>query len=545
VLGKTLDGKYRIERLLGSGGMGSVYAADDLRTSRRVAIKVLHGHLPESEDLLTRFEREARMAGSVDTEHIARCYETGTDPSTGSPYMVLEYLVGEDLQRALKRLGPLAPDVALRVVAQALEGVSKAHEANIVHRDLKPANIFLAKGENGERTVKVLDFGVAKIRRDPGDMSDSSSTGGLTRTGAILGSPLYMAPEQARSVKNIDHRADLWSLGVVLYQAVAGRTPYEHISGLGDLIIALCSDLPPPVQQFAPWVPPEVAAITDRALRIELRERFQSAAEMLEAVRELLPHGVAVRDDMLTALDDKTHDHIAPTYFRSLSGSGSRRTPTSAPGSRRVSSEPGSESVPALSVNGPRSRVGSSDMVDSLAGTLMSPSTKPISDRGRHSDPRASDAPPALSTPAVSLTGPGVTALSSGLAAPAKSSKMPVLAIAIACGVAGGAGVYLLTRQGPPAPGVAAALSGGGPAAPPPPVVSAIAPPPVLTVAPASSVSATSAASTASAAAPAPSTLVHGGPATIKAGPHAPASATAAPTAAPLDLGPGSFGGRK
>src|SRR5277367_4253411 len=131
--------------------MGSVYAAEDVRSGQTVAIKIIHANLTEGPALVQRFEREARAAGSIDTDHIARCFDTGTDPETESPYMVLEYLVGEDLQHLLRRLGPLGPEVALRITAQACEGVGKAHEAHVFHRDIKPANIFLAKGEGGAR----------------------------------------------------------------------------------------------------------------------------------------------------------------------------------------------------------------------------------------------------------------------------------------------------------------------------------------------------------------------------------------------------------
>ncbi len=453
MLGKTLDEKYRIERLLGSGGMGSVYAADDLRTGQKVAVKVIHKNLPDSQALVQRFEREARAAGSIDTEHIARCFDAGTDPETGSPYMVLEYLVGEDLHHLIKRLGPLPPAVALRITAQACLGVAKAHEAGIVHRDIKPANIFLAKGKDGVRTVKVLDFGVAKIRRDPSDLGADSTSGGLTRTGSILGSPLYMSPEQARSVKNIDHRSDIWSLGVVLFQSVAGRTPYEDVGGLGDLILTLCSDLPPPVQEFAPWITPEVAAVIDHALRLDPDERFATAGEMAAALLALVPGSPALDDAMLVALDDETHDHIAPSY--------SRRSGTL--------------------MMMPRIATWRSNSPAAFAGTMASdPGLSPPSDPGT---PPPSSAPAQSTHTAVSTTGSGLPTTGDRRAAEAPRT-LPMLVVAVACVLAGGAGVYAFTRVGPsaagaPLPAAPAATAAPLPVAPspsPPPVPSAPAP---------------------------------------------------------------------
>src|SRR5262249_24458096 len=155
--------------------------------------------------------------------------DAGTDAETCLPFLVMEYLEGEDVQHLIKRLGPLSPDLALRIVAQACLGLDRAHEARIIHRDIKPANFFLAKAgfdtHPAQRVVKLLDFGIAKIAPDPS--YDSGETAGLTRTGSMLGSPLYMSPEQARGHKDIDRRADVWSMGVVLYQALTGRTPHQ------------------------------------------------------------------------------------------------------------------------------------------------------------------------------------------------------------------------------------------------------------------------------------------------------------------------------
>ena len=277
--------------------MGSVYEAERVAGEGRVAIKVINGDVVHAGDpRLSRFHREARAAAAVDAEHITQVLDHGTDAATRAPYIVHELLEGQDLQRLLDRHRILQPDTALRIVAQACAGLQKAHEARVLHRDVKPANLFLARRPGGAVVVKLVDFGIAKIKHDRGDGRAST---GLTRVGAILGTPYYMSPEQARGLKSTDFRADIWSLGVVLYRALAGTTPHASIDSLIDLVVALSTEPPLPIQEIAPWVPREVAAIVGRALQISPGARFPTAGAMLEAIDARLPSGRALREEML------------------------------------------------------------------------------------------------------------------------------------------------------------------------------------------------------------------------------------------------------
>jgi eukaryotic-like serine/threonine-protein kinase len=290
--------------------MGSVYEAKHTGTGRRVAVKIITGDLLLKDALaVSRFQREAKAAGSIDTQHIAQVLDAGTDGATGAPYLVMEYLKGEDLQQLLKRVGPLPPEIALRIVAQACIGLGKAHEARVIHRDIKPANLFLALQEEGEILVKILDFGIAKIKPDE---ARGAETTGLTRTGGLLGSPFYMSPEQVRGSKEIDYRTDLWSLGIVLYHALSGRVPHGDVEGFGELIMALCSEAPRPVQRFAPWVPKEVAAVVHGALGIDPDHRYPSAAAMLDAIKPLLAGGFRLSAPELGGLSEAQRAVVAP-----------------------------------------------------------------------------------------------------------------------------------------------------------------------------------------------------------------------------------------
>ncbi|WP_437932101.1 serine/threonine-protein kinase [Sorangium sp. So ce291] len=323
MIGGLFNGKYRVLRLLGQGGMGSVYEVELVETGERLALKCVESELlNRSKNGVGRFQREVRAMGALDTEHIVRVRDAGTDPATGVPYMVMDLLEGEDLQRLLDRVGKLEPDTALRIAAQVCVGLQKAHEARILHRDIKPANLFLARRGEGEIVVKILDFGIAKIKPEP---HQSGPTTGLTRTGGILGSPLYMSPEQARGLSDIDYHTDLWSLGMVLYRALSGRVPHEHIEAFGDLIMAICSLSPEPIQELAPWVGPEVADVVHGALKFDAGDRFPSAAAMLDAIRPLLPHGSSLREEHLVSVSEATCAVIAPKRPMSVPPEDARR----------------------------------------------------------------------------------------------------------------------------------------------------------------------------------------------------------------------------
>jgi serine/threonine-protein kinase len=291
--------------------MGTVFEARNRGTGRRVAIKVIAGEaLAKNKEVVSRFQREALASGAIESQYIAHVLDTGVDPATGSPYMVMELLSGEDIESAIKRIGPLPPDVALRAVAQACLGLQKAHEAGVVHRDIKPANIYLATRDGGEIVAKVLDFGIAKVKME--ELSGQSR--GLTQTGSMLGTPLYMSPEQALAKKTIDHRTDLWSLGAVLYEALCGTTPHAHCESVGELIMSICSQPARPIQELAPWVRPEIAAIVHRALAMDPNARFQTADEMYRAIAALLPNGHWLNVSMFVPLGPEVRGATAPHH---------------------------------------------------------------------------------------------------------------------------------------------------------------------------------------------------------------------------------------
>jgi eukaryotic-like serine/threonine-protein kinase len=268
--------------------MAVVYEAEHLGTQRRVALKFLKSMAMLGEDGDTwwrRFSREARVAGSIDNPHITQVFDAGTDESTQSPFIAMELLTGEDLANAIRRCDLLAPEVVLRVAGQACLGLIPAHQRGIIHRDIKPGNLFLAQDGAGSVVVKLLDFGVAKVRLD------QTGSGELTQTGATIGTPSYMSPEQVRGLRSIDSRADIWSLGIVMYRAMAGRLPYDTAQGSGSLMISICTEDPVPIGRPAPWLSPEIQALVTGTLQRDPNRRYQSAEDLLNAIRALLPGG--------------------------------------------------------------------------------------------------------------------------------------------------------------------------------------------------------------------------------------------------------------
>ncbi|MCC6558279.1 MAG: protein kinase, partial [Polyangiaceae bacterium] len=270
--GAMIAGKFRLERVIGRGGMGSVWLARHLQLDMPVAIKFMDTSAASAPDARQRFEREARAAAQIRSPHVVQVLDHGLDEE--SPYIVMELLEGEDLGARLRRI-PRMPLAALEpILTQAAKGLRRAHDLGIIHRDLKPSNIFIARVDEDE-IVKLLDFGVAKLRW-------SGELGDMTQTGTLLGSPSYMSPEQARGHRTIDHRSDLWSLATIVFRAVTGVKPFAGES-IGDLVIKLCIDPPPVASQILPGLPPALDEFFARAFQHEPDRRFQSALELASA----------------------------------------------------------------------------------------------------------------------------------------------------------------------------------------------------------------------------------------------------------------------
>ncbi|MCB9593771.1 MAG: serine/threonine protein kinase [Sandaracinaceae bacterium] len=272
-IGRILHDRYRVIRLLGEGGMGVVYEAEHVLLQRRVALKLLHRTLARHPAVVTRFRNEAIAASSIGDPHIVEVSDMGK-LEDGSFYMALELLDGREMRRLVEEDGPLTIARTIDLVSQVLEGLGAAHAANIVHRDLKPDNLFVVR-RDGAEFVKILDFGVAKLRRDEQDL--------LTATGQAVGTPCYMPPEQARGQKDLDLRADLYAIGVILFECLTGARPFNAES-LPLLIVQILQDPPPPIRAFRPDVPEELVAVVERLLAKEPHERFGSAAEVRAAL---------------------------------------------------------------------------------------------------------------------------------------------------------------------------------------------------------------------------------------------------------------------
>ena len=281
-VGDVLAAKFRIEKILGAGGMGVVVAAHHIHLDEKVAIKFLLPEALNNPEAVARFAREARAAVKIKSDHVARIIDVGT-LETGAPYIVMEYLEGGDLSAWIQQRGPLPIEQAVEFVLQACEALADAHALGIVHRDLKPANLFCIRGSDGLLSVKVLDFGISKITA----LGASGSDMAMTRTTSVMGSPLYMSPEQLLSSKDVDARTDIWALGVILHELLTGTAPFSGET-LAELCVKISSQPPPMLRDSRPDAPLGLQEAILRCLQKDRNLRFLNVAQLATA---LFPYG--------------------------------------------------------------------------------------------------------------------------------------------------------------------------------------------------------------------------------------------------------------
>jgi serine/threonine-protein kinase len=375
--GDLLAEKYRIERIIGVGGMGAVFEAHHVHLDQPVAIKMLLPELASDPEVVRRFLREGRAAVKIPSQHVARVQDVSTLPD-GTPFMVMELLQGADLQGVLDARGPLPIPLAVDYVLQTCEALAHAHAMGIVHRDLKPPNLFIT-GSSTMPVVKLLDFGISKLPTT-GDLS-------MTKTRAVMGSPVYMAPEQMRSARRVDARADIWGLGTLLYTMLTGRPPFESDT-MPELCAMIVQDPTPNLHDRRAGVPPALVRAVEHCLEKDPEKRFASVAEL---ARELVPFASELGRGMLPRIEAAASPQSGPIVSTSFVTTGGGHGTPPLPIARTGSA------WGANSSNVPRGR----RLAWALAGTLVvvtfAIGALAIARRGPSSPPLASPSPPASS----------------------------------------------------------------------------------------------------------------------------------------------------
>jgi serine/threonine-protein kinase len=393
---EPISGKYRVERVLGEGGMGVILEATHLQLEERVALKVLRPELARDPELVQRFVREARAAIKIRSEHVVRILDVASLDS-GAPYIVMELLQGTDLERLVKKHGPLPPAVAVDYVLQACEALAEAHALGMVHRDLKPANLFLTQRADGTACVKVLDFGITKVT----DVGKPDL--GITNTQAIFGSPKYMSPEQMRSSRTVDARSDVWALGTILFELMAGASPFDAES-MPALCAAVINDEP---ARLPASVPQGLAAVVMKCLRKRPEQRFQDVGELATA---LTPYGTQDADTSRVRIlgvlrsPDSVRDRqsdpgpVAPSGFSGVTSSawGRDSSSTGGRGRRLVVAFTAGVLVLACGVVAIGYRLGQDTKA---AAPAASPSPRPTAVEVAPPPPLAVPPPPPATTP--------------------------------------------------------------------------------------------------------------------------------------------------
>jgi len=287
--GYLVSGKYELEYKIGQGGMGTVWAGRHTKLGQRAAVKFISTAHIESEDALRRFDSEAKAAATIRSRNVVQVFDNG-ELEDGTPYMVMEYLEGESLHSRIERDGSLSVEEALRIARHVGKALSVAHGMSIIHRDIKPENVFLATApDEKEYTAKVLDFGVAKFLQARGQAH------ARTRTGTIVGTPLYMSPEQVRGLKTIDHRTDIYSLGALTFTMLTGTLVFDGKT-FGDLLFQICTEPLPKLTDAAPWLPASVNDWFEKACARSADDRYQSVGELVEGLADAV--GMSIRATM-------------------------------------------------------------------------------------------------------------------------------------------------------------------------------------------------------------------------------------------------------
>ena len=277
--GAILAGRYRLEEIVGHGGMGSVWRATHTGLGEQVAVKLVSSHFVRSTEALRRFDTEAKSAAKLRSRHVPQVFDNGV-LEDGTPFLVMELLHGESLAARINRLGPIPLAETVSILEQCCRAISRAHSLGITHRDIKPENVYLADSVDDDGyVVKVLDFGIAKVTSSLTDDGRSS-----TRTGTLLGTPLYMSPEQARGLRSVDFHTDLYSLGLVAYTMLTGRLPFSGET-LGELLLQICAEPLPSLRAALPALPPSVDDWFQRACARQPEDRYASAQALVEALR--------------------------------------------------------------------------------------------------------------------------------------------------------------------------------------------------------------------------------------------------------------------
>ncbi len=332
--GDSVAGKYRVERVLGRGGMGYVLEATHVALGDRVAIKLL---LPEAAgvpDIVARFLREGRAARQIQSEHVVQVTDLATLPD-GTPYMVMEFLEGSDLADLLRARGRLSASDAMDLILQAMEALAEAHVLGMVHRDLKPANLFVTRRRDGSSLVKVLDFGIAKIGAGAGGAA-------MTQTNGMMGSALYMSPEQLQSAKSVDARADIWALGVIFYELLTGSSPFIA-EELPQVLVKIMSEAPTPVSALRPDLPRELVDAIMRCLEKNRERRFPNVGELAGALAPVAPRRAQASIDRIVRVLEGAGQRVSnyqppqpsslgmPTADAVLAGMATQKAPVAPP----------------------------------------------------------------------------------------------------------------------------------------------------------------------------------------------------------------------